>query len=76
MAATWKVVACDYAKSLGGEVDVITTVHWEILDKETVGSGDSAVDHTGRTYGSVVLDTSDLSSFTAYGSVTEANAIA
>ena len=72
MAATWKVVACDYTKSLGGEVDVITNVHWEILDKETVGS----VDHTGRVYGSVTLDTSDLSSFIAYGSVTEANAIA
>ena len=68
MAATWKVVACDYTKSLGGKVDVITNVHWEVTDVDG--------DHTGRTYGSVVLDTSDLSSFTAYGSVTEANAIA
>ena len=72
MAATWKVVACDYDKSLGGEVDVITNVHWEVVDTETV----SGVDHFGRVYGSVAIDTSDLSSFVAYGSVTEANAIA
>ena len=72
MAATWKVVACDYDKSLGGEVDVITNVHWEVVDTETVGG----VDHFGRVYGSVAIDTSDLSSFVAYGSVTEANAIA
>ena len=68
MAATWKVVACDYAKSLGGEADVITNVHWEITDVDGA--------HSGRVYGSVTIDTSDLSSFTAYGSVTEANAIA
>jgi len=72
MAATWKVVACDYSKSLGGEVDVITNVHWEVTDTQTV----SGKVHYGRSYGSQATDTSDLSSFTAYASVTEANAIA
>lgn len=72
MAATWQVVACDYSKSLGGEVDVITNVHWEVIDSETV----SGKVHSGRNYGSCGTDTSDLSSFTAYASVTEANAIA
>ena len=76
MAATWKVVACDYAKSLNSKADVITVVHWEVTDSETVGSGDSAVIHNGRSYGAQALDTSDLSSFVAYGSVTEANAVA
>ena len=57
MAVTWGVIACDYAKSLSSKADVITNVHWEATDKETV-------------------DTSDLSSFIAYASVTEANAIA
>lgn len=71
MAATWKVVACDYAKSLNSKTDVITTVHWEVTDSETV----SGVIHSGRIYGAQSLDTSDLSSFIAYGSVTEANAI-
>ena len=72
MAATWKVVACDYAKSLNSKADVITVVHWEVTDSETV----AGKVHSGRTYGAQALDTSDLSSFVAYGSVTEANAVA
>ena len=72
MAATWKVVACDYAKSLNSKTDVITVVHWEVTDSETV----SGKVHHGRSYGAQALDTSDLSSFVAYGSVTEANAVA
>ena len=72
MAVTWKVVACDRTVSLGGEADVITNVHWEVTDMETV----SGVDHHGRQYGSQSIGTDDLSSFTAYASITEANAIA
>ena len=72
MAATWKVVACDYAKSLNSKADVITVVHWEVTDSETV----SGKVQSGRTYGAQALDTSDLSSVVAYGSVTEANAVA
>ena len=71
MAVTWKVVACDRTVSLGGEADVITNVHWEATDTETV----SDVAHSGRQYGSQAIDTSDLSSFTAYASITEANAV-
>ena len=72
MAATWKIAACDRTVSLGGKADVITTVHWNVQDNETV----DGVDHSGRLYGSVGIDTDDLSSFTAYADVTEANAIA
>ena len=72
MTATWKIAACDRTVSLGGEADVITNVHWDVTDKETV----DGVDHYGRQYGSVGIDTDDLSSFTAYADVTEANAIA
>tara|TARA_R100001244_G_scaffold2854_1_gene4195 strand:- start:2053 stop:2379 length:327 start_codon:yes stop_codon:yes gene_type:complete len=71
MAATWKIAACDRTMSLGGEADVITDIHWTVTDEETVND----VVHSGRRYSSVSLDTSDLSSFTAYASVTEANAI-
>jgi hypothetical protein len=72
MAVTWKIAACDRTVSLGGEADVITNVHWDVTDKETV----DGVDHYGRQYGSVGIDTDDLSSFTAYADVTEAAAIA
>ena len=72
MAATWKISACDRTVSLGGEADVITRVHWDIKDEEIVEDDT----HHGRQQGSVAIDTSDLSSFTAYADVTEANAIA
>jgi len=72
MAATWKIAACDRTVSLGGKADVITTVHWNVKDNETV----DGVDHSGSRYGSVGIDTDDLSSFTAYADVTEADAIA
>ena len=72
MAATWKIAACDRTVSLGGEADVITRVHWDIKDEEIVEDDT----HHGRQQGSVAIDTSDLSSFTAYADVTEANAIA
>tara|TARA_R110000824_G_scaffold368510_1_gene557840 strand:- start:84 stop:410 length:327 start_codon:yes stop_codon:yes gene_type:complete len=72
MAATWKIAACDRTVSLGGKADVITHIHWNVKDEETV----SDVVHSGSLYGSVGIDTDDLSSFIAYASVTEANAIA
>lgn len=71
MAATWKISACDRTVSLGGEADVITGVHWQVTDEETVGSDT----HYGRQYGAVVIDTSDLSDFIAYADVTEADAV-
>lgn len=76
MAAKWSIANLDRQVSMDGKADVVTTVHWQVIDSEIVGSGDDAVKHSGRRYGSVNLDTSDLSSFTAYADITEANAIA
>ena len=72
MTAAWKIVECDRTISLGGKADVITTVHWEITDSETV----DGVAHHGRQFGAANIATDDLSSFTAYADVTEADAIA
>ena len=76
MAATWNISNLDRQVSMDGKSDVVTAVHWQVTDSETVGSEDDAVTHSGRRYGSVNLDTSDLSSFTPYADVTEENAIA
>ena len=76
MAVTWDVVSLDATKTVGSLADVITTVHWIASDSETVGSGDSAVVHSGSSYGSVGLADADSSSFTAYASVTKDNAVA
>ena len=75
MAVTWDVVALDATKTVGSLSDVVTTVHWTASDAETVGSGDSAVVHTGSAYGSVGLAAADSGSFTAYADITKANAI-
>ena len=76
MAVTWDVVNLDTTKTVGSLSDVVTTVHWTASDSETVGSGDSAVEHTGSAYGTIGLAAADSGSFTAYADITKANAIA
>ena len=72
MTATWKVSSCDRALSQDGKTDVITCVYWDVMDEEIVGFDT----HSGHQYGSVAIDTSDLSDFIAYADVTEDDAIA
>ena len=76
MAVTWDVGQLDTTKTVGSLSDVVTTIHWTASDSETVGSGDSAVVHTGSAYGCVGLAEADSSSFTAYADITKDNAIA
>ena len=76
MAVTWNVNCLDATKTVGSLSDVVTSVHWTASDSETVGSGDSAVVHTGSAYGCVGLAEADSSSFTAYADITKDNAIA
>ena len=76
MAVTWNVVSLDATKTVGSLSDVVSTVHWTASDSETVGSGDSAVVHTGSAYGSVGLAEADSGSFTPYADITKDNAVA
>jgi hypothetical protein len=69
MAATWSINQLDYAVSLDSKTNVVTNIHWDCTDKD-------ADDNHGRTYGSTGIPTDDLSDFTAYDDITEANAIA
>ena len=73
MAVTWNVIQTERETTNGG----ITACHWSASDSETVGAGDSAVVHPGSSNG-VCSFTPDHTAggFTAYASVTEANAIA
>ena len=73
MAVTWKVIQTERETTNDG----ITVCHWTATDSETVGSGDSAVVHTGSSYGSCTLSPDHTDSdFIAYADVTEANAVA
>ena len=71
MAVTWSVASLDSTKTVGSLSDVVNTVHWTATDSETVGSDT----YTGSSYGSVGLADSDSSSFTAYASISESDAI-
>jgi hypothetical protein len=52
--------------------DVVTILHWQLVDSETVDD----VTHSGRCYGTVGLEAPDADSFTAYSDISEADAIA
>ncbi len=71
MAVTWSVASLDATKTVGSLSDVVTTVHWTASDSETVGSDT----YTGSSYGSVGLAEADSSSFTAYASISESDAV-
>ena len=71
MAVTWSVASLDATKTVGSLSDVVNTIHWTASDSETVGSDT----YTGSSYGSVGLSEADSSSFTAYASISEADAV-
>ena len=76
MAVVWDVHSLDATKTVGSLSNVVTIVHWRATDSETVGSGDSAVVHTGECIGSQALAEADSASFTAYADITKTEAIA
>jgi len=71
MAVTWSVASLDATKTVGSLSDVVTTVHWTASETETVGSDT----YTGSSYGAVGLAEADSSSFTAYASISESDAV-
>lgn len=66
MTYTWNNTTVDTYPSLEGETDVIFNVHWRLTGEDTNGN-------VGSTYGTIALDTSDLSDFTAFADITEAD---
>jgi len=66
MTYTWNNTTVDTYPSFEGETDVIFNVHWRLTGEDTDGN-------VGSTYGTIALDTSDLSNFTAFADITEAD---
>lgn len=64
MTYTWNNKTVDTYPSLEGQSDVIFNVHWRLTGEDTDGN-------VGSTYGTIALDTSDLSSFTSFADITE-----
>lgn len=74
MAATWTVSTMERTLTDGALSDVVTTLHWQVTDSETVGEGEEAKTYSGRCYGTVGLSEPG-DSFTPYADITEADAI-
>ena len=72
MAATWTVSTMERTLTDGDLSDVVTTLHWQVTDSETVDE----IVHSGRCYGTVGLEAPDADNFTAYADISEADAIA
>tara|TARA_Y100000401_G_scaffold51351_1_gene40195 strand:- start:191 stop:526 length:336 start_codon:yes stop_codon:yes gene_type:complete len=70
MAVTWNIVSVD-KKTIGSLSDVVLVIHWYAQDKETIGTGESAVDHCGSQYGCEIIAEPDSSSFIEYKDLTE-----
>ena len=74
MAATWSISTLDRQLVDGERTDVVTVIHWNVTDSETVGEGEEAKTYSGRCYGTVGL-AAPGDSFTPYADITEAEAI-
>ena len=68
----WTVSTMERTLTDGDLSDVVTTLHWQLIDSETVDE----IGHSGRCYGTVGLEAPDADSFTAYADSSEADAIA
>jgi len=64
MTYSWNNKTVDTYPLLEGKSDVIFNVHWRLTGEDTDGN-------VGSTYGTIALDTSDLSSFTSFADITE-----
>ena len=72
MTATWTVSNMERTLTDGDLSDVVTILHWQVTDSETVDE----IVHSGRCYGTVGLSEPDADSFTGYADISEADAIA
>jgi len=68
---TWNVSTVDTYPTLDGNADVVYNVHWRLnaVDTQVDAEGNP---YTASVYGTQVLDTSDLSGFIDFDSVTSA----
>ena len=64
MTYTWNNKTVDTYPSLEGHSDVIFNVHWRL-------TGEDDNENIGSAYGTIALDTSDLTNFTDFDSITE-----
>jgi len=73
IAYTWDVSTVDTYPTKDSKADVIYNVHWRLTGTDDTNKDSEGAYQTATSYGSERLDTSDLSSFKAFASVSKAN---
>ena len=74
MAVTWKVVELE--RKTASPANGVTVVHWRAEDVETIGEGESAVNHYGSSYGTASFTPdSSKSDFITWSKLTEEDCI-
>ena len=66
---TWDVSTVDTYPTKSGKSDVVYHVHWRLTATDDTNKDSEGEYWTADTYGSQVLDTSDLSSFIEWSSL-------
>ena len=69
---TWDVSTVDTYPTKDSKSDVVYNVHWRLIATDDTNKDSDGNNWTVESYGSQSLDTSDLSSFTAFGSLNAA----
>ena len=63
---TWDVSTCDTYPTKDSKSDVVYNVHWRLTATDDTNKDSEGNNWTATSYGSQGVDTSDLSSFTAF----------
>lgn len=66
---TWNVNNCDVYPTKSGKSNVVHNVHWRITATDDSNNDSDGNPQIATRYGTQVLDTSDLSSFTNWSSL-------
>ena len=64
---TWDVSTVDTYPTKDSKSDVVYNVHWRLTATDDTNKDSEGNNWTATSYGSQSVDTSDLSSFTAFG---------
>ena len=63
---TWDVSTVDTYPTLDSNADVVYNVHWRLTAEDDANQDSDGNNWTATSYGTQSVDTSDLSSFTAF----------
>ena len=70
---TWDVNTVDTYPTKDSKSDVVYNVHWRLKATDDTNKDSNGNNWTAEVYGSQAVDTSDLSSFTAFADLTASN---